>query len=124
MDLQHELILRDVTRTPGLERYVREKVDKLTQLTDRLLTSRVTIEAPSPHHKKGGHYHVSVELGLPGAELVANRAAPDDQGHESMHLALRDAFTAMRRQLHEHLAKQRRHDGVGTGELADTGTEG
>jgi ribosomal subunit interface protein len=108
LNFQHELILMDVSRSDGLEHYVEEKVDKLATFTNRIHSSRVTIQAPSPHHKKGGRYQVSVELLLPGANLVANRDADAAQDHESMHVALRDAFSAMRRQLQNHLAKERK----------------
>ncbi len=112
MDLSHELILKGVARTDGLERYIEDKVAKLVTFSDRIQASRVTIEAPSPHHKQGGHYQVTVELTLPGADLIANRGAGDALEHESMHAALRDAFAAARRQLQDYLVRKRQRPGT------------
>ena len=107
LEFPHELILKDVPRKASLEAYVEEKLEKLTPLSDRILSARVTIELPHHHKRKGAHYHVTVELSLPGAELIASRNREDEPGHETMHLALRDAFAAIRRQLLEYVEKRR-----------------
>jgi ribosome-associated translation inhibitor RaiA len=101
------LILKGVPRKASLEAYVEEKLEKLTPLSDRILSSRVTIELPHHHKRKGAHYHVTVELALPGTELVASRNREEEPGHETMHMALRDAFAAIRRQLIEYVEKRR-----------------
>jgi hypothetical protein len=45
---------------------------------------------------------VSIDVSVPGANIVANHAH-----HEDVHVALRDAFLAARRQLDEHAGKLR-----------------
>ena len=112
MEFPHELILKDVPRKASLEAYIEEKLEKLATLSDRILSARVTIELPHHHKRKGAHYHVTVELALPGAELIASRNREQEPGHETMHMAVRDAFSASRRQLLEYVEKRRATTGT------------
>jgi len=92
----------------ALEAEARETAASLERVYERLVSCRVTIEAPPQHHHKGPVYRVRVELGVPGKHLVVSRARGDHAEHADAHLALRDAFRdSARRQLEEH-AEQRR----------------
>jgi len=60
------------------------------------------IEAPERRRRKGKLYHVRVEIGVPGTELVANRHPKNKHAHEDVYVAVRDAFDAARRQLEDY----------------------
>ena len=89
-----------------MEARIREKVEKLETYYDHLTSCRVMVEAPERRHHKGNLYHVRVELGVPGKELVVSRHPKDKHAHEDVYVAIRDSFDAARRQLEDHARKQ------------------
>ena len=69
------------------------------------MTCRVTVESPHSHHHQGQLYHVTVDLTVPGAELVASRSNDKNHAHEDVYVAIRDAFDAAKRQLQQYKRK-------------------
>jgi cold shock CspA family protein len=66
------------------------------------------IEAPSRRHREGGLYHIRVDLKVPGREIVVKRDPSEHHhAHEDIHVAVRDCFDAVRRQLEGHARRQR-----------------
>ncbi len=104
---------------------VNAEAAKLNTFFDRITSCRVVIEAPHRHHKWGELFHVRIELGVPGTELVVSheptpRAAlrHDDEAalkkhielhpeHKDVYVAVRDAFTSARRQLQDYVKRLR-----------------
>jgi ribosomal subunit interface protein len=64
----------------------------------RVNRSRIVIAAPHLHSRHGNLYSVRIDATVPGAELFVNRDHHDDQSHEDVYVALRDAFEALERQ--------------------------
>jgi cold shock CspA family protein/ribosome-associated translation inhibitor RaiA len=91
----------------AVEATAREHVAKLERLAGSIVSCRVTIEAPHRHHHQGNLYTVSVDLHYAGGEAVANRAPGAKHAHEDVHVALRDAFKAVRRQLQDQVHVRR-----------------
>jgi ribosomal subunit interface protein len=102
MELPVQVILRDISHSAAVERYIRERAAKLDGFYDRIMSCRVAVEAPVRHHRKGGPFKVRIDLSVPGAELVVNRQADDD-----LYVAIRDAFDAARRKLEDYARRQR-----------------
>lgn len=103
-----QITFRNFPSSPAVEEAVRERMDKLERLFPRIASCRVVIESPHNHRRRGNHFHVRIDLSVPGKELVARRDPPND-AHDDVYVAVRDAFEAMRRQveayasaLHEH----------------------
>lgn len=98
MKLPLEITFRNVERTAEIEERIRTKAAKLDRFYDRITGCRVVVEAPHHHHQKGNPYQVHIELSVPGADLVVNidKGKPE---HTDLGVALRDAFSAMQRQL-------------------------
>ncbi len=101
MKLPLEITFRNVVRTEEIEERIRAKAAKLDRFYDRITGCRVVVELPHSHHTKGNAYHVNIELSVPGADLVVNHDKPKPE-HEDLGVALRDAFSAMQRQLQAH----------------------
>jgi ribosome-associated translation inhibitor RaiA len=98
---------------------------KLDTFFDRITSCRVVVEAPHRHHKWGELFHVRIELGVPGAELVvSHEPAPhgalshDEEvvlkkhcelhpEHKDVYVAIRDAFGSLRRQLQDYVKRMR-----------------
>jgi ribosomal subunit interface protein len=97
----HDLVLPDAIETD-----IREKAAKLERYYQRIISCRVVVGAPvrSAHasHSQTGRYHVSIDLTVPGAELVVTR-----QENEELQVAIRDAFNAARRRLQDYVRRQR-----------------
>lgn len=105
-----QLDYHNMDPSAAVESAVREKLDKLEQLSDRITACHVTVDAPHKHHHKGKIYHVMVELHVPDTEIVVSRNPSDNHAHEDVYVAIRDAFNSARRQLREY--EQRRQGRV------------
>ena len=77
----------------------RRRAEELSQGSDRVGACRVIVEAAHRHDRQGNICHVRVDLAVPGGHNVVNRAPSEDRAHEDLHVAIRDAFAAVRRRL-------------------------
>ncbi|MDY6941788.1 MAG: HPF/RaiA family ribosome-associated protein [Pseudomonadota bacterium] len=102
-----QVTFRNLPATPALEQTIDNKLRKLEQVYDRIIACRVIVEAPHQHHHKGKIYHIRIDLTVPGTELVVNRNPAAKQAHEDAYVAIRDAFSAMQRQLENYARKQK-----------------
>jgi cold shock CspA family protein len=91
----------------AVEDYVRRRATKLETFHHRITGCHVAVEAPQRHHKQGQQYRVLVDLVVPGAELVAGRAADQGSSHLDVYAAIDDAFDDAGRLLQDRLYKQR-----------------
>jgi ribosomal subunit interface protein len=114
MQLPLEVSTRQVDLSPPLAAELRRRAAKLERHYDRITSCRIAVERASNHHQEGGPYRVRLDITVPGAELVANKAADD------LKVAIRDAFEAAERQV-EEFAQKRRGD-VKTPVLPPQGT--
>jgi ribosomal subunit interface protein len=105
-----QITFRNLDRSPALEAAAREHAGRLEKFHDRIVSCRVVIEARHKHHRRGNHFHVSVDVTVPGAELVASREPDAHHAYTDVRVAMRDAFDSMRRQL-EDTARRRIHRG-------------
>jgi len=99
MQVPLQVHFANVDKSDAVEARVRERVDRLERLHDRITSCRVHIEAPHKHHRKGNRYEVRIDLVIPDAELVVNNKPGDVNAHEDVYVAIRDAFDAIERQL-------------------------
>lgn len=100
-----QITFRDIPQSDSVEEVIREKAAKLEQFFEKIMSCRVTIESPHSHHHQGRLYHVTVDITVPGAELVASRSSDKNHAHEDVYVAIRDAFAAAKRQLQEYKRK-------------------
>ena len=101
MESPLQVSFRNMDPSAAVEARVREKAEKLEQYYGRLTHLRVLVEAPERRHHKGNLFHVRIELGLPGKDLVVSRHPKNKHAHEDVYVAVRDAFNAARRQLED-----------------------
>lgn len=98
---------RDLEPSPAIEDYIRSWAAKLETAYDRIERCQVVIERPHQHHHQGQRFHVRITLAVPGPDIEVSRDHSLDGGHEDLHVAVRDAFLAARRQLEDHARRQR-----------------
>lgn len=108
MALEPLITFRHMNQDDALEATIRQKVAKLEKFFDQISKCEIVVEAPNAgHHQQGSHYHVRIELHVPGDELVVDRAPEAAPNHEDPAVALRDAFEAAKRMLQEYARKRR-----------------
>jgi ribosome-associated translation inhibitor RaiA len=115
-----QLIWQNLSPSDEIETKIRKHIAKLEKFTDRLIDCRVVIEVPHRHHHQGNMYHVQINLTVLGEKLIVNHQPPEQQAHEDLDLAIKDAFGNAERLLKEY-ARQRRgeiktHAGGETGD--------
>ncbi|MHB8535333.1 MAG: ribosome hibernation-promoting factor, HPF/YfiA family [Sulfuricaulis sp.] len=102
MQVPLQVTLKDMAQSEAVESRIREKTEKLGRFYDRIISCRVVVETPQRHQHQGKLYSVRIDLTVPGAELVVNRAQDED-----VYVAIRDAFVAITRQLEDFARRQR-----------------
>ena len=93
MQVPLQITFRNIDRSDALETRIRADATKLERFHPRINRCRVTIEETQRHHLQGRQFAVSIEVRVPGKDLLA---AKDDA---DVYVAVRDAFAALRSQL-------------------------
>lgn len=104
-----QITFRNMKESDALSAVVRTKVARLERFYPHISGCRVAIEKPHQHKRLGEHYHVRIDLTVPGDELVVQRDPPLRARHEDAYVAVTDAFRAARRELQDY-ARRRRGD--------------
>ena len=91
-----QITVLNLPHSAALESRVRKIAEKLEKFHARIVSCRVGIEELRRHRSHGRLFHVSVDLRIPGREIVSNHRHDKDP-----YLALRDAFVSLRRQLED-----------------------
>ncbi len=94
-----EIVFDNMEPSEAIVARVKEKAGKLLKLSPRLTHMRFVVDAPHRHHHKGKIFHVKIMLGLPGRPEISVASNDENQAHEDVYVALRDAYEAARRRL-------------------------
>jgi cold shock CspA family protein/ribosome-associated translation inhibitor RaiA len=102
--MQHELQVtwHGLYHSEAIETQIRQRAAALEKFYPNITSCRVAVELPHRHKHQGKLFNVRIDLRVPHGEVIVNR----DQ-HEDIHVALRDAFDAARRQIEDVLRRQR-----------------
>lgn len=101
MTARANVVFRDISHSPALNETIVKKLQKLHRFSDSIIHSRVVLDSPHKHKHKGKLYRASIELGLKGAPVIITQDA------DSVHIAVRDAFSSAERRLKQVNRKQR-----------------
>ena len=96
MQMPLQITSRQLPVTSAIEDSIKQKIRK------RIIGCRVTIDAPHRHKHKGRQYNLSIDMTVPGKEIVVKH-----ESHEDLYVCIRDAFEVAKRQLVEYSAKRR-----------------
>lgn len=107
MKLPIQITFHEVAESESLKRLILDEAELLDQFFPRIMGCRIVIEKPHRSHRKGGLYHVVVDVTIPGKELVVRRCPDEHKAHTDAHLAVRDAFREMRRQIQDYVRIRR-----------------
>ncbi len=96
-----DVVYRDLDSSAALNDIIIKKLEKLSRYTDQLVHSRVVLDTPHHHKHKGKQFRASIELDIAGHPLSIT------QDDESIHVAVRDAFSSAERKVKQLAARQR-----------------
>ena len=125
MQLPLQITFRHMAPSEAVAAKISQEAEKLDKFYRRITSCRVVVHAPHHHHKRGTLYRLTIELGVPGEELVVKHE-PDLHGalehageekqhkhlepgapHKDIYVVIRDSFKAARRQLQDYARRQR-----------------
>ncbi len=125
MILPVQITYRNMENIVEAEQWVQAEAAKLDKYYDRITSCRVLIEVPHAHRAWGRVYHVRIDLGVPGDELVVkheptlgpaarqvgrkrvSKHLEIGNSYKDLHLAIRNAFKTARRLLQDYARRQR-----------------
>lgn len=105
-----EIVFEGMSARPDIRASIEDQVAALEERCGRITSCRVTVKAPSGHHRTGGLYEIKIHLLLPeGREVDIARTPTADERHADLTFALNDAFRHARRQLQDEVRKMQGH---------------
>ncbi len=96
-----QITVRDMPHSEALDARIHEKAARLAEFHPNITSCRVVVEEVGKQHRQGRGFSVSIDVRVPGKELVASKSGDD------VYVALREAFDAIKRQIEDHLRVQR-----------------
>jgi protein required for attachment to host cells/ribosome-associated translation inhibitor RaiA len=106
VSLPMSVVFRNMEASSTVHSAALKHVAKLGRKYGRIVSCRVTVEAPHRHHRKGRLFLANVDLMLPGREITTKGTGKNKHAHEDVNVALRDAFDAAARQLQDHFRRK------------------
>jgi cold shock CspA family protein/ribosome-associated translation inhibitor RaiA len=107
MQLPLQVSFRKIRKTAAIEDLIRAQTAKLERVCDHIVGCKIAIEKPQKHQRSGNPFRVRISVTVPPEhELVVTRESSEGDLHEQLPTVIRDAFSAMRRQLRKLVEKQ------------------
>jgi ribosomal subunit interface protein len=104
-----QITFRHMDSSPALEAHIQELARHLEKYSAHILRCHVVIEPPAAHHHTAP-FTVTLEVRVPGEDIVAGREHGASPAHQDPYAAVADAFKAAARRLDQYEAK--RHQDV------------
>src|SRR5688572_12717981 len=75
MQVTPTITFRGIDHSAALEAEIRTRIGKLETYYRAIIACRVLLELAERHHEIGNHYHVRIDLSVPGEEIVVTHDA-------------------------------------------------
>jgi ribosomal subunit interface protein len=103
MQIPAEIAFHNIQRSEWVEQTIREKIERLERLFDRLVTCRVRVERRANNSNNSIPPVVRIEIGVPGHKDIIVSHEPEHLqqkfGDPDMRIAINEAFRIAERQL-------------------------
>jgi ribosome-associated translation inhibitor RaiA len=93
-----QLTFRSIAHSDSLAAQIHRRVEKLEVLSDRIISCHVVIELDAHHRSRGERFRITVDLRLPGHEIVINHV-PEEQFLESARETADTVFDSVEKEL-------------------------
>jgi cold shock CspA family protein/ribosome-associated translation inhibitor RaiA len=105
MPLQPQITFRNLDRSESVVELIEKRAVELEHFFKRIVACKVVVEIDHHRQGRGKLFHVSVQLLVPGGEIVVRRDPAEHRPHEDIRAAVKDAFDAARRSLEDYVRK-------------------
>jgi len=102
METSVNIIIRGFENTTSIEDRLRRNVEKLPLFHQRIESCKIAVDMPQKHKHQGKLFNVRIDVNVPKKHLVVNRTL-----NENLYVAIREAFSAMKRQLERYNRQQK-----------------
>src|ERR1700751_5116270 len=100
-----QISFRHLEYSPSVAAAVRRKAAMLESFFPRITSLRVMIEPLEQRKQMGNIFHVRIDMGVPGKEIVVRHDSKRKYAHEDVYVAIRDAFDVAKRQLEDYVRR-------------------
>jgi ribosome-associated translation inhibitor RaiA len=109
MEVPLEIILKNVENKKEIEDVIYEKLAKLEQACDHVISCSVFVEQ-NPTHQNAKHtYHIRIDVRVPPHHEIVIKRDSGRNVHEDIATVVREAFIAARRQVEQIVDRQKQH---------------
>jgi ribosomal subunit interface protein len=91
-----QVTVRSVSDSPVIRYHINKQLGKLSRLHPSITSCRVIIDAEKKHYNRALIYTVTVDLSVPGKELVSKKY------DQNLFVGIRNAFLALEKSLHKY----------------------
>ena len=109
MDVPVELVLKNVENKDEIEAVVYEKLDKLEQVCDHVISCRVFVEQNPTHQHSKSSYHVRIDVRMPPHHEIVVKRDSGRNVHDNLATVVRESFIAARWQVEQIVDRQKKH---------------
>jgi ribosome-associated translation inhibitor RaiA len=100
MQITPEITFEGSESSDASRAQILSEIERLETHNHRITGCRVKVIAPSQKHRRGTGFEIHIWLTVPPHEnIVVNRSGSNESRHEQAQVAIKDAFTAVRRQV-------------------------
>jgi cold shock CspA family protein/ribosome-associated translation inhibitor RaiA len=111
-----QITIHNIPHADDLESIVRKHAEKLEEFVDHIMSCHIVVDVPHRHHKTGNLYQVRIDIKVPHDEIAVSTEPSARMSAKDVHVAIRDAFDAAKRQLEDYVRRMRgdvkRHTGL------------
>jgi ribosome-associated translation inhibitor RaiA len=104
-----QLTFRRLAHSDALATLIGRRVEKLEHVCARIISCHVVVELAGHHHHHGDRYRISINLGLPGRELLVSHGPAEDSDSATAQTTADRAFDEVGRQLEDWVRRLREH---------------
>ena len=101
------ILFRGVETSQALRSNIRDHAQRLEQIAGEARECRVVVSLDGGHHKHGNLYRVNIQLAIGTHRIEAGDLPSHDPRHEDPYVTVADAFDALRRQIEDHVQRER-----------------
>jgi cold shock CspA family protein/ribosome-associated translation inhibitor RaiA len=126
MTMPPTVTFRRMRGTDALDADIRARLERLERYCPSLMDARVLVEPLARQHRAGTHYHIRIDLTVPGEEIAITHEASlrptaralasrktqkqdePDPAAKQLGVAIRESFAVARRRLQDYVRRRRR----------------
>ena len=105
METPLQVVFKGMDPSDAVRTRIEERAAKLEKIFDRITSCRVVVELPHRHRTKGKLFNITIDIVVPGDQIIVTRGPTANHAREDVYVAIRDAFNTAQRQLEEFARK-------------------